>query len=53
LVSYRYEDLESLLIDELNTLGNGKDFEVESSVLCRLYDTTLAAVFKQAEQCND
>jgi hypothetical protein len=53
LVSYRYEDIESLLIDELNTLGNGKDFEVESRVLCGLYETTLEAVFKHAEQCSD
>jgi len=41
LVSYRYETIDALLIDELNVLGNSKEFETESKVLCNLFDTNI------------
>ncbi len=46
--AYKYKDLESLFIDELNVLGDSKDFEIESKTLCDLYNTTLDDVFNQS-----
>jgi hypothetical protein len=47
LVSYRYEDLASLLIDELNVLGDSKEFNLESDVLCQVFNTSMDSVIKE------
>ena len=39
--AYKYETLDALLIDELNTLGNCDEFIIEAKTLCSLFDTTV------------
>jgi hypothetical protein len=47
LVSYRYEDLSTLLIDELNVLGDSQDFKIESQTLCSLFNTSIDNIMQE------
>lgn len=52
LVSYRYDDLPALLIDELNSLGEGKSFDSEAKVLCAHFNTSFDEVLNKWRECE-
>lgn len=47
LVSYRYDTIDALLIDELNVLGDSQDFKIESQTLCDLFNTSMDSIIQE------